>query len=299
MAITVRKGNESQFDINKMLPGEFAVTTDTHKIYVCMAAGVSKELASVEELQNILGASEEAFQAFQELLNAMESGIVITGLLSDINSIKSGEYTISFSEAEERNNIESTDTIKVILGKIKKFFSDFSAVAFSGKYADLKEKPNFATVATSGSYSDLSGKPTLGDAASKSVANNMTTEKAGTHVADAYQVKLLKDQLDEQNTKLLSDTGWVNVTGVPGLSYRKIGNVVNISTIAGITVSNVKEWVTIATLPNDLKPAKDIYITVLDSTNEVAMVRVTTGGLLQGYSINSTIIGYFTMIYTV
>lgn len=184
MAITVRKGYENQFDINKMLPGEFAVTTDTYKVYVCMAAGVSKELASVEELQNILGASEEAFRAFQELLNAMESDSVITGLLSDINSIKSGEYTISFSEAEERSNIENTDTIKVILGKIRKFFSSFSAVAFSGKYADLGDKP------------------ILGDAASKSVANNMTTSTAGTHVADAYQVKLLKGQLDEQNTNI-------------------------------------------------------------------------------------------------
>lgn len=145
MAITVRKGYENQFDSNKMLPGEFAVTTDTHKVYVCMAAGISKELASVEELQSILGASDEAFQAFQELINAMESGTVITGLLTDVNNLKSGEYTISFSEAETRENIETTDTIKVIFGKIKKFFSSLAAVAFSGSYADLENAPNFQT----------------------------------------------------------------------------------------------------------------------------------------------------------
>lgn len=159
MAITVRKGLESQFDINKMLPGEFAVTTDTHKVYVCMAAGISKELASIEELQNILGSSEEAFQAFQELINAMESDNVITGLLSDINNIKSGEYTISFSEAEERSNIESTDTIKVILGKIKKFFSSFATVAFSGSYNDISDTPDLSDVALSGSYNDLKNAP--------------------------------------------------------------------------------------------------------------------------------------------
>lgn len=45
-------------------------------------------------------------------------------------------------------------------------------------------------------------KAKLGSAATKSVANNMTTSVAGTHVADAYQVKLLKDQIDEQNTNL-------------------------------------------------------------------------------------------------
>lgn len=247
MAITVRKGNESQFDINKMLPGEFAVTTDTHKVYVCMAAGISKELASIEELQNILGSSEEAFQAFQELINAMESDTVITGLLSDINNIKSGEYTISFSEAEERSNIENTDTIKVILGKIRKFFSSFSAVAFSGKYADLGDKP------------------ILGDAASKSVANNMTTSTAGTHVADAYQVKLLKGQLDEQNTNLnFKRIGTVTF----GSNWSGTISVGKIAPHIGIIWGNVKHLVadvpawgeTVLTLSDYTKPDNTYYI---------------------------------------
>lgn len=137
MAITVRKGYESQFDINKMLPGEFAVTTDTHKVYVCMAAGISKELASVEELRNILDASGEAFEAFQELINAMEDGAVVTGLLNDISNLKSGNYTISFSEAEAVENIETTDTVKIIFGKIKKVFSSLSNVALTGKSVDV------------------------------------------------------------------------------------------------------------------------------------------------------------------
>lgn len=137
MAITVRKGYESQFDINKMLPGEFAVTTDTHKVYVCMAAGVSKELASVEELRNILDASDEAFEAFQELINAMEDGAVVTGLLNDVSDLKSGNYTISFSEAEAVENIETTDTVKIIFGKIKKVFSSLSNVALTGKSVDV------------------------------------------------------------------------------------------------------------------------------------------------------------------
>ena len=88
MAITVRKGSEVQFDINKMLPGEFAVTTDTHKVFVCTSAGHTRELASVEELQQILDVSDEAFVAFQELINAMESNDVITGLLNDIEKLK-------------------------------------------------------------------------------------------------------------------------------------------------------------------------------------------------------------------
>lgn len=195
MAITVRNGYESQFDINKMLPGEFAVTTDTNKVYICTAPGISKELASVEELQNILGVSDEAFEAFQELINAMEDGAVVTGLLNDVSNLKSGNYTISFSEAEERTNIESTDTVKTVFGKIRKFFSDLSSVAFTGNYKDLAELPNLSNAALSGSYNDLTDKPTLGDAASKNVANNDTTTEEG-YVADARVVKNHKEKID-------------------------------------------------------------------------------------------------------
>ena len=121
MAITVRKGSETQFDINKMLPGEFAVTTDTHKVFVCTSAGNARELASVEELQQILDVSDEAFAAFQELINAMESNDVITGLLNDIEKLKEDikknkgvkELTKAEYEAlseEEKNN----DTVYLI-----------------------------------------------------------------------------------------------------------------------------------------------------------------------------------------
>jgi len=93
----------------------------------------------------------------------------------------------TFTEAATRQNIASGETFAVILGKIKKFFSDLKTVAFSGSYNDLtdqptipaaqvqsdwneadssavdyiKNKPNLANVATSGSYNDLSNTPNL------------------------------------------------------------------------------------------------------------------------------------------
>lgn len=199
MAITVRKGYESQFDINKMLPGEFAVTTDTHKVYVCMAAGVSKELASVEELRNILDASDEAFEAFQELINAMEDGTVVTGLLNDVSNLKSGNYAISFSEAEERNNIESTDTIKVIFGKIKKFFSSLSDVAFSGNYNDISNTPDLSDVALTGKSVDV-------------------TYDNSTSGIEAEDVQGAIDEVSEKTVKNSSDISVLN-TKIGNISY--------------------------------------------------------------------------------
>ena len=52
----------------------------------------------------------------------------------------------SFTEASSRANIASGETFATILGKIKKFFTDLKAVAFSGSYNDLSDKPTIPTV---------------------------------------------------------------------------------------------------------------------------------------------------------
>lgn len=59
-----------------------------------------------------------------------------------------------FAQAATRANLVSGETAAVIFGKLMKWFADLSAVAFSG------------------SYSDLSNKPTLGTAAAKDVASS-------------------------------------------------------------------------------------------------------------------------------
>ena len=106
----------------------------------------------------------------------------------DIDGTTQNVYTPNsqtFTEAQTRENIISGENYPTIFGKIKKFFSDLKAVAFSGSYNDLTDKPsipsaqvnsdwnassgvaeilnkpNLATVATSGSYNDLSNKPTI------------------------------------------------------------------------------------------------------------------------------------------
>ena len=106
----------------------------------------------------------------------------------DIDGVSTNVYapnTQTFTEAITRANISSGESYPTIFGKIKKFFSDLKAVAFSGSYNDLTDKPSIpsaqvnsdwnassgvaeilnkptlATVATSGSYNDLSNKPTI------------------------------------------------------------------------------------------------------------------------------------------
>lgn len=52
----------------------------------------------------------------------------------------------TFTEAQTRANIASGESFATILGKIKKFFTDLKAVAFSGSYNDLSDKPTIPTV---------------------------------------------------------------------------------------------------------------------------------------------------------
>lgn len=49
--------------------------------------------------------------------------------------------TPAFTEAETRENIQTGETIPVLFGKIKKFFTDLKTVAFTGKYSDLTGQP--------------------------------------------------------------------------------------------------------------------------------------------------------------
>lgn len=51
-----------------------------------------------------------------------------------------------FTEAKERKNLTSGEKIHLMLGKISKFFSDMKAIAFSGSYNDLVDKPKIPTV---------------------------------------------------------------------------------------------------------------------------------------------------------
>jgi hypothetical protein len=55
MAIQMRRGADNKFDPAKMLPAEIAVTVDgTRKVYAAFGPGDVKELASKEEVQNIV-----------------------------------------------------------------------------------------------------------------------------------------------------------------------------------------------------------------------------------------------------
>ena len=61
--------------------------------------------------------------------------------LGNVPNVTTDNQTPTVTEASTRANLASGDTLKTIIGKIKKFFSDLKTVAFTGSYNDLTDKP--------------------------------------------------------------------------------------------------------------------------------------------------------------
>lgn len=66
--------------------------------------------------------------------------------LGNVPNISTDDQTPTFSQAENRENIESEETLSTLFGKIKKWLSDLNIVAFSGEYGDLSNTPTIPIV---------------------------------------------------------------------------------------------------------------------------------------------------------
>lgn len=80
MAIRVRRGNEADFDVNKMLPGEWAVSLDTKYVRMCFAPGVCLRMATyetfesdMERIESILAEVESIDEAIKAIYNEVNA----------------------------------------------------------------------------------------------------------------------------------------------------------------------------------------------------------------------------------
>ncbi len=119
------------------------------------------------------------------------------------------DTAITFSQAVERKNIISGESIATVFGKAMKFFADLKTVAFSGKYTDLTDTPTALknpkaltfTGGVTGSYDGSAEK----SVAIPSVTNNFMATVPGT-AFDAVRGKELKDE----NIQIKADLAEIN-----------------------------------------------------------------------------------------
>lgn len=90
--------------------------------------------------KNTWNAKQNAISDLSEIRSGAASGA--TALQPNGNG---SNVTSTFTAASSRTNISSGEKLSVIFGKIAKWFSDLKAVAFSGSYSDLSNKPTIGS----------------------------------------------------------------------------------------------------------------------------------------------------------
>lgn len=107
--------------------------------------------------------------------------------LGNVPNVSTNDQEPTFTQAATRENISSGNKLSVIFGKIMKWYADLEAVAFSGSYTDLTDKPQALknpsaltfTGAVTGSYDGSAEKsvaiPSVG-------SGTLTIQKNGTNV---------------------------------------------------------------------------------------------------------------------
>ena len=167
MAIQNRRGIYTNFDPSKMVEGELAVvlsgdpgSSTGRSLYVCFGPGIVKRIADYEDAADMIDAATEDVQAsFLAAVNqaisdadtatdtatsaaqtaqtaaqtAIDAADTADTAAQEARSYVLGDIsnkTVTFTEAANRETIQSTESTATLFGKIKKWFSDIRDAAF-------------------------------------------------------------------------------------------------------------------------------------------------------------------------
>ena len=175
--------NQNAFSTVKV--GETSVSADSKTDTLTLVAGSNITITPDTTNDKItITAKDTTYSSKSAVSGGTDVSLVTTGEKYNWNVKVDDNPT--FTEASTRANIISGETFSVLLGKIKKYFTDLKSVAFSGSYTDLTNKPTIPTALSdltadsthrgvtdtektawnnksdfSGSYDDLTDKPTI------------------------------------------------------------------------------------------------------------------------------------------
>lgn len=168
-------------------------------------------------------------------------------------NMESSDMTTAFTESKMRENIKSGEKHRVLFGKIQKFFTDLKAVAFSGKYGDLSERP------------------TLGGAAGYKVADNDTTNSSEflstARVAYEHGQEIDALSRDLGGCSLEQDGVDFYIVGADAVRKKLTGN-----DIYEITYNDGNGWAGKGTIQLDVTNIPDYATLSLDNFKYVALL---------------------------
>lgn len=162
-----------------------------------------------------------------------------------------GDVNVEFTEASSRQGLDSGESVKTLFGKIRKWLSDLKAVAFSG------------------SYTDLINKPTLGSAASKNVPSSGNASTSEVVMGNDSRLT---------NSRPASDVySWAKAASKPTYTASEVGlgNVGNfkaVSTVASQGLSDTEK----ANARANISAATSAQGTKADSAVQTIQINGTT-----------------------
>lgn len=154
MAIQMRRGLKKDFDPSKMLPGEWAVSTDSDTknqiIWMCFAPGIVKRMGTYEDFKSqIHEASAEIWEPYEETINeiltTMENLESSTRSYANSTESKANQAAIEASNASNYARISHDSAIE------SENSADSSAASASDSQKYSKESKSYA-VGTEGEF---------------------------------------------------------------------------------------------------------------------------------------------------
>jgi hypothetical protein len=169
--------------------------------------------------------------------------------------------TVTFSTATTRENISSGEEHSVLFGKIAKFFSDLKAVAFTGSYNDLSDKPTIpSAVAVKGNAETTYRTGNVNITASNIGLGNVGNFKAVSTVASQG----LTDT-EKSNARTNIGAGTSSFSG----SYTDLTDKPTIPTVNNATLTIQKNGTTVKTFTANASSNVTANITVPTKVSEL------------------------------
>lgn len=177
--------------------------------------------AQVNTVTGIKGNAESAYRKGDVNLTPANIGAVASSD-GDASNTK-----VTFAQSTSRVNLASGDTLKTAFGKLSKWFVDLKAVAFSGSYNDLSNKPTTLKNPKSLTIRQNGGNQTEYDG-STALTVNITKAGIGLGNVENKSSATIRDELTSVNvTKALGFTPISKVTVDSALSSSSTNPVQN------------------------------------------------------------------------
>lgn len=196
--IQMRKGNEEDFDPSKMTAGEWAVSTDSKKVWMCFAPGIVRQMATYEafeqdmfEIQTILATCQDiqaAVEAFERLALQHKNAAAASA-----TNAKTSETNAKASETAAKNSQTAAKTSETN-AKTSETNALASKNAASVSANTASTKASEAATSATNAASSATTATQKANAASTSAANaansaSTATQKANDAAASAEEAE--------------------------------------------------------------------------------------------------------------